>query len=187
MPGYIHTCEKCGSHMQVHERYLGRSLRCTSCRTEFLAMLPADAQIAEAAPVEIETAGPRRSWTRHLRWLLILIPLALLVWWLGQESSGKHISRQRSTGEIGVLENDRDGPVVVAMDPDSATVLVKAGDVVEGSELAFLIEQGRAVEMERGTSVRVLGTSSRGRVAHIRIISGPWESRKVWVPTRWIR
>ncbi len=56
MPGYIHTCEKCGSHMQVHERYLGRSLRCTSCRTEFLAMLPADAQLAEAVPVEIETS-----------------------------------------------------------------------------------------------------------------------------------
>ncbi len=77
--------------------------------------------------------------------------------------------------------------MVVALDPDSATVLVKAGDVAEGSELAFLIEQGRAVEVARGTTVRVLGTASRGRVTHVRVISGPWESRKVWVPTRWVR
>ena len=150
-------------------------------------MLPDDAEIVEAAPVEIETPGPRRSWTRHLRWILVLIPLALLVWWLGQDSSGKLISHQRSTGEIGVLENDHGGPVVVALDPDSATVLVKVGDVAEGSELAFMIEQGRAVEIARGTAVRVLGTAARGRVAHVRVISGPWESRKVWVPTRWVR
>ncbi len=187
MPGYIHTCEKCGSHMQVHERYLGRSLRCTSCRTEFLAMLPADPGIEEAAPVEVAPPRAGRSWTRHLRWLLALIPLALLVWWLGQDSSGRMISHQRATGEIGVLENDHGGPVVAALDPDSATVLVKAGDVAEGSELAFLIEQGRAVEVAHGTTVRVLGTAARGRVAHVRVISGPWESRKVWVPARWVR
>ena len=90
-------------------------------------------------------------------------------------------------GEIGVLENDHGGPVVVALDPDSATVLVKAGDVADGSELAFLIEQGRAVEVERGTTVRVLGTASHGRVVHVRIIAGPWESRKVWLPARWVR
>jgi len=173
--------------MQVHERYLGRSLRCTSCRTEFLAMLPADAQTAEVAAVEIEIPGPRRSWTRHLRWILVLIPLALLVWWLGQGSSGKFIPHQRSMGEIGVLENDNGGPVVVALDPDSATILVKVGDVAEGSELGFLIDQGRAVAVARGTTVRVLGTASRGRVAHVRVISGPWESRKVWVPTLWVR
>lgn len=186
MPGYIHTCEKCGSHMQVHERYLGRSLRCTSCRTEFLAMLPADA-VVEAAPVEIEMPGPRRSWTRHLRWLLALIPLVLLVWWLGQATSGRVLGVQRTVGEIGVLDNDSGGPVVVALDPESAEVLVRAGDEVAGDELRFLIEQGRGVEMAKGTSVRVLESSASGRMVRVRVISGPWESRKVWVPTRWVR
>ncbi len=191
MPGYIHTCEKCGSHMQVHERYLGRNLRCTSCRVEFLAMLPADAEVVEPAPIEVESEGPRRSWTRHLRWLWVLVPLILLVWWLGQDQSGKFggtmLNSSRTTGDVGVLENDSGGRVFVALDPDSATVLVKVGDTAEDEELAFLIEQGRAVEMERGTSVRVLGSASRGRVVQVRVLSGPWESRKVWLPARWVR
>ncbi len=150
-------------------------------------MLPADVEIVEAAPVEIAPPRTQRTWTRHLKWLLVLIPLVLLVWWMGQDSSGKLISHERSTGEIGVLENDQGGPVVVAMDPDSANVLEKVGDIAEASELAFLIEQGRAVEIARGTTVRVLATASRGQIAHVRVISGPWESRKVWVPTRWVR
>ncbi len=187
MPGYIHTCEKCGSHMQVHERYLGRTLRCTTCRAEFLAMLPVGVEESEPAPVEIVQTGPRQSWTRHLRWLVALIPLVLLVWWLGQDQSGTILGHQRSTGDIGVLENDSGGRVYVALDPDSATVLVKVGDIAEGEELTFLIEQGRAVEMERGTGVRVLGSASRGRVVQVRILSGPWQSRKVWVPTKWVR
>ncbi|MBD3856971.1 MAG: hypothetical protein IFK92_10715, partial [Acidobacteria bacterium] len=49
MPGYIHTCGNCGAHMQIHERYLGRALKCTSCRTEFEAVLPEGA--IEEAPV----------------------------------------------------------------------------------------------------------------------------------------
>ena len=37
MSGYIHTCDECGSQMQVHERYFGRELKCTTCRAEFVA------------------------------------------------------------------------------------------------------------------------------------------------------
>ncbi len=37
MAGYTHTCSNCGTEMSVHERYLGRTLRCTGCRTEFVA------------------------------------------------------------------------------------------------------------------------------------------------------
>jgi hypothetical protein len=175
--------------MQVHERYLGRSLRCTSCRTEFLAMLPADVDVEAvvAAPLEVENSGPRRSWTRHLRWLLGLIPLVLLVWWLGQATTGRVLGVQRTVGEIGVLEDDSGGPVVVALDPESAEVLVRAGDDVGGEDLRFLIEQGRGVEMARGTSVRVLESGAKGGMVRVRVISGPWESRKVWVPTRWVR
>jgi len=191
MPGYIHTCENCGSHMQVHERYLGRTLRCTSCRGEFLAMLPADVEVEEPVPAEIELPGPQRSWTRHLRWLVVLVPVALLVWWLGQDQSGKLggelLTPNRSTGEIGVLTNDSGSAVLVALDADSAKVLHKVGDDAEGEELRFLIEQGRAVEIAHGTSVRVLESGARGRVVRVRVISGPWESRKVWVPSRWVR
>ncbi len=37
MAGYTHTCARCGTEMSVHERYLGRTLRCTGCRSEFVA------------------------------------------------------------------------------------------------------------------------------------------------------
>jgi DNA-directed RNA polymerase subunit RPC12/RpoP len=37
MAGYTHTCAHCGTEMSVHERYLGRTLRCTGCRAQFLA------------------------------------------------------------------------------------------------------------------------------------------------------
>ena len=187
MPGYIHTCKSCGSHMQVHERYLGRTLKCTSCRTEFLAMLPADADIEEPALPEIELNEPKRSWTRHLRWLVVLVPIAVLVWWLGQDQSGSILGSHRSRGEIGVLENDRSGPLLVALDAKSAMVLMKSGDDADSAGSGSLIERGLAFEVARGTRVRVLEGSGRGRVVRVRVISGPWDSRKVWVPTVWIR
>lgn len=187
MPGYIHTCENCGSHLQVHERYLGRTLKCTSCRAEFLAMLPADAVIEEAAPIEIEPQGPQRSRARHLRWLVLLVPIALLVWWLGQDHSDTILGSHRSWGEIGVLEHGISGPIVVGLDSETAMVLAKSGDVANSDTISPLIDDGLAVEMAVGTSVRVLESSGGGRVVRVRVLSGPWESRKVWVPTRWVR
>ena len=172
--------------MQVHERYLGRTLRCTSCRAEFLAMLPADAVVEDPAPIEIEPSGARKSWTRHLRWLVVLVPMALAVWWLGQDHTGL-LATHRSMGEIGVLDNTSGGPVVVALDSDSAEILLKAGDDAGTEELTSLIKRGRAFEMDSGTTVRVLSSVGGGRVVQVRVITGPWESRKVWVPTRWIR
>jgi predicted RNA-binding Zn-ribbon protein involved in translation (DUF1610 family) len=37
MASYLHTCSSCGVEMTVHDRYYGRTLRCTGCRTEFVA------------------------------------------------------------------------------------------------------------------------------------------------------
>jgi hypothetical protein len=37
MASYTHICAECGAKMRVHERYHGRRLRCTACRTEFVA------------------------------------------------------------------------------------------------------------------------------------------------------
>ena len=187
MPGYIHTCENCSAHMQVHERYLDRTLKCTSCRKEFLAMLPEDVVVEEPAPVEIELDEPKRSWTRHLRWLVLLVPVVALVWWLGQDHSGSVLASHRTRGEIGVLENDHSGPIAVALDAESAMVLLKTDGGSDRSEAISLIERGLAFEMARGTTVRVLESSAGGRVVRVRVISGPWESRKVWVPTRWVR
>lgn len=37
MASYLHTCSSCGVEMTVHDRYYGRTLRCTGCRAEFMA------------------------------------------------------------------------------------------------------------------------------------------------------
>jgi hypothetical protein len=150
-------------------------------------MLPPDAVIEEPTPVEIEVQGPRRSRARHLRWLVLLLPVALLVWWLGQDQSGTILGSHRSWGEIGVLENQSGGPVVVGLDSETALVLAKTGDGGGVAKTQSLVEGGQAVEMAAGTRVRVLESTGRGRVVKVRILAGPWESRKVWVPTRWVR
>lgn len=54
MAGYTHTCARCGTEMSVHERYLGRTLRCTACRSEFVAD-PTAAAISGASPALPET------------------------------------------------------------------------------------------------------------------------------------
>jgi predicted RNA-binding Zn-ribbon protein involved in translation (DUF1610 family) len=46
MASYLHTCPSCGVEMTVHDRYYGRTLRCTGCRTEFVA----DPAAAAASP-----------------------------------------------------------------------------------------------------------------------------------------
>jgi hypothetical protein len=49
---YTHACATCGATLRVHERYYGRRLRCTSCRTEF------DARPAGAAGDAAEGEPP---------------------------------------------------------------------------------------------------------------------------------
>jgi len=52
MASYLHTCATCGAEMTVHDRYYGRRLRCTRCRTEFVAdpAAPAGPSAAERVP-----------------------------------------------------------------------------------------------------------------------------------------
>ncbi len=187
MPGYIHTCSGCGAYMQVHERYLGRTLKCTSCRTEFLAELPADAEVAEeAAPVVVEI--PKRSRRNYLLWILVLIPLAAIVWWLGQEDSGGVLLRaDRSPGEIGFVGTDGDGPVIAAMDYDTVAVLVQAGSDSDPALVQSLVKEGHCIELSRETQVRVLERTDKGKVSRVRVLDGPWATRIVWIPARWIR
>jgi hypothetical protein len=45
----------------------------------------------------------------------------------------------------------------------------------------------RFLEIEAGTRIRVLGYANNSREARVRILEGPWDSRIVWVPARWIR
>jgi hypothetical protein len=192
MPGYIHTCEKCGAHMQVHERYLGRTLKCTSCRAEFLAELPKDVPLEEpAAPTPVETEA-KKSPLRFLPWFLLLIPLVVLVWWLGQDQSegvAETVFRaRRAVGENAALDTGAGRPVLVAMDYESVGALVDMQQgALEVGVASLMDKDNRFLELEEGSRVRVIEYADKSRVARVRILAGPWEGRIVWVPSRWIR
>ncbi len=192
MPGYIHTCSKCGAHMQVHERYLGRTLKCTSCRTEFLAEMPEGVDLEEAAaPLPAETEA-KKSPTRFLPWLLLLIPLVGFVWWLGQDQSegvAETVFRApRAVGENATLDTGGGRPVLVALDYDSVGALVDMQQgALEVGVASLMDDNNRFLEMEVGSRIRVLEFADKSRVARVRILAGPWEGRIVWVPARWIR
>ncbi len=192
MPGYIHTCGKCGSHMQVHERYLGRTLRCTSCRTEFLAEMPDGVVAEEPLVVGGDDSETKRAPGRFL-WLVVpLIPLVGLIWWLGQDHSegvGKTVFRtERSVGDNAALDTGLGRPVLVAFDHESVGALVdmQSGSIQAG--VASLLNQDdRFLEIEEGTRIRILEYANKSLEARVRILEGPWDSRIVWVPARWIR
>ncbi len=192
MPGYIQTCEKCGAHMQVHERYLGRTLKCTSCRTEFLAQLPEGVSPEEpVAPAPVESTT-KKSPARFLPWLLLLIPLAGFVWWLGQDQSegvAETVFRgPRAVGDNATLDTGSGRPVLVALDYESVGALVDMQQgAIEVGVASLMDKDNRFLELEAGSKIRVIEYADKSRVARVRILAGPWEGRIVWVPGRWIR
>ena len=192
MPGYIHTCAGCGAHMQVHERYLGRTLKCTSCRREFLAEMPEGIVAEEPVVVAVDDTESKKGPGRFLWLLVVLIPLVCLIWWVGQdhnEGVGKTIFRaERAVGDNATLDTSFERPVLVALDHESVGALVDmqsgAGEVGVTSQIDY---EGRTLEIEAGTRIRILEFANNSREARVRILEGPWESRIVWVPADWIR
>lgn len=192
MPGYIHTCGKCGAHMQVHERYLGRTLKCTSCRTEFEATLP-DGAVTEDAPLpEPEITPSKSSASRFVPWiLLVLIPVIGLAWFLGQDQSegpAETIFReQRSAGDNATVDAGSGKPVLVALEYEAVGALLTLGQGNVQINVGALMDQDKYIELPSSTNVRILEYTDKGRIARIRILEGPWQSRIVWIPSRWIR
>lgn len=190
MPGYIHTCGNCGAHMQVHERYLGRTLKCTSCRTEFEAVLPEGAVIDEPV-LQVVDEQPKPGGGRLFLWLLLLVPVAALIWFLGQDQSegpAKTIFREHHAVATNAAVDTGSGrPVMVALDHEAVGALLTLGQGSIEINVGSLMDQDRYLELPAGTGVRILEYADKGRTARIRILEGPWQSRIVWIPTQWIR
>ena len=192
MPGYIHTCGNCGAHMQVHERYLGRTLRCTSCRTEFEAVLPEDAITDEPELPPVDRGEAEPGLRRFIPWLLLLlVPLVGLIWFLGQDQSEGPASAvfrgQPSTGGNATVDSGAGRPVLVALEHEAVGALVTIGQSQVQINVGALMDQDKYIELPSGTSVRVLEYADNDSTARIRILEGPWQSRIVWVPARWVR
>ena len=190
MSGYTHVCGNCGAQMEVHSRYAGRTLKCTSCRTEFVAEMPeGDFESEAAVPVRSEPT-PEKSPKRFLPLLLLLIPLVGFVSWLTRDDGPPEtvFRDQRAVGEVASLDTGNSRPVMVALDQESVGALVdmRTGAIQLGVS-SLMTQQDRYLELEEGTKVRVLAYANEDREAQVRIMDGPWADKTVWVPKRWLR
>ena len=191
MSAYVHTCEKCGAQMQVNDRYFGRTLKCTTCRTEFVAESP-EGDSSEPAPVPVRPApATEKSAKRFLPLLLLLIPLAGFLAWLGggeDEAPDSAFRESHAVGDVASLDTGTTRPVLAALDHDSVGALVdmRTGAIQLGVS-SLMTNQDKYLELEAGTKVRVLAYANEDREAKVRVMDGPSANRDVWVPRRWLR
>jgi len=182
MPGYVHTCEQCGNEMLVPERYLGRELRCTSCPARFIATAPAQATILE---VEVPPA-PKRRWPAVAVGCsgLFVVVVALVVW-LGSPGSGSTVK-----GREAVL-GDGSRPAYYATF-DRATMvdlarLLASPAIDREQRLRQLLDSYRVIEVPSGTRLEVLVSGAPREPVQVRLLSGRWSEKKVWVMADWLR
>ena len=195
---YTHVCQACDATLRVHERYYGKTLRCTTCRTEFEAdpngPSAAGDGSTEAAGYGGEGIAAPSSRFRFRRWMgvvaVVLVIIAAFLWWLGgnrQSGFGNEAFRvKKSRTDLGVLRNGGEPAVIVALDRETVDELIEALNVNNAPALRLLRESSRCVQLPAGTGVRVLERRKRSAATRVRVLDGPWSSRIVWVPVDWI-
>ena len=149
--------------------------------------------IEEAPPLPTlpdEDAKPGAK--RFVPWLLLaLIPVVALVWFLGQDQSegpAQAVFReQHAVGENASVDSGLGRPVLVALDHEAVAALLTFGQGNVQINIGSLMDQSRYIELPSGTKIRILEYANKGKEARIRILEGPWQSKVVWVPSRWIR
>lgn len=197
---YSHVCTACGAVMQVHSRYFGRELRCTSCRTGFVATPPAASAAPESRAVsEMAVIDRKRSPLpgdrRRSRWIIAGIVVVAIIgvslWWLGGDRSAgpgsELFSVNKGRTELGTLQRDELATVTVALDRETVRELIEALEADDKAALQTLNSSSQTTEVAAGTRVRVLERRKRADEARVRIIDGPWASRIVWVPIDWVK
>jgi hypothetical protein len=190
MPAYVHTCEKCGAQMQVHDRYAGRTLKCTTCRTEFVAGGSEGGADADTYVQARSPQIPEKSPKRFLPLLLLLIPLAGFLFWMGgdDDAPATAFREGHAVGDEASVDTGTTRPVLVALDHESVGALVdmRTGAIQIGVS-SLMTNQDKYLELEAGTRVRVLAYANEDREAKVRILDGPSANQDVWVPRRWLR
>ena len=196
---YSHVCTACGATMQVHARYFGRTLRCTSCRTEFEALpppAPPHETVSGRLSVELDRDPiPREERARRRTWLAVgaalVVLLGIALWWLGgdrrQGFASDLFTASKSRTQIGVLARGDEPTVIVALDREMLAEMIAALETGNQEGFERFRSSPRCVELPAGTRVRVLERRKRAVEARVRVLEGPWESRIVWVPIDWVR
>ena len=187
MQGYTHTCAACDAKLKIHDRYVGRTLHCSTCGTEFLA----DPTLADIDDIIDELAPERK---RSIPWLPIIFSVTLLVvaaLWFGQADPDGFLADlfrpSRAAGHFAELRiTDRDR-VPAAMDHETAVFVVNALEDADPGSLEVLKIQGRTIDVVAGTKVKVLELVGRDGIARVRVLEGQWTGRVLWVPEMALR
>ena len=185
MPSYVHVCASCATALTVHERYFGRTLRCTSCGTTFVAEPP---ESYEESRLEGAIVAEKRDRTGPivLAATAMAVLIAIIVWLGVPKSSsplGSLFKRQLFTGQI--AEVRAGGPWYAAIDRQVASELVDA--VSDPAAIERFVTDGRCLALTSGTTLRIIEVRKRDRVVVVRILDGPWRDRQAWIPRAWVR
>jgi len=184
MPGYVHVCAECGQEMVVPERFLGRDLRCTGCGTGFRSAIPAT-EIALTASV----ASPATDWRRWLILGALAAALAVagvgLSAWLGSRQPDEPLQTRALTlgdGSRPSLHAAFDQPTMVEVGR-----LLAGPEAMSEPRLRQLLDSYRVIEVPSGTRVQVLVTATGDRPMRVRLLTGRWAQKDVWVQADWVR
>jgi len=184
--GYTHTCASCEARLKIHERYVGRTLHCPHCKTEFLA----DPTLADVDDL-IEDLAPKEE--KRFPWLTILALtfLAVVVVILGQARHTGFLAElfkpTRNPGQFAKLSLEDRKPVPAAMDHETVDFIVAALEDSDVGSIQALRAQGKIVDLTPGLKVKLIEQNRSNGSARVRVLEGEWTGRVLWVPLVTVR
>lgn len=187
MSGYSHVCDACGAKIDVHDRYVGRTLRCTSCGTAFLA----DPVLAGAVRRAREEARDRQLRAVRRRRVAVgasaatVVLVAVLLWWLGRPAAEIGLGhRELFYGQIAAVAGP--GVRLAAIDQAAIDDLVAAAESADAALSERLGERPDVIEVGAGTRLQVVEVRKRDHAVVVRVLDGVWTGRKVLIPVAWV-
>lgn len=186
MAGYTHTCASCEAKIKIHERYVGRTLHCPHCGTEFLA----DPTLADVDDLIEDLVPPEK---KRFPWLAIMLLcfLAAAVVVLGQSSYSGFLAEifrpTRSPGQFAMLVLEDRKPVPAAMDHETIEFVVAALEDSDPGSIQAIRAQGKIIDLSPGVKVKLIEQNRRNGSARVRVLEGQWTGRVLWVPLMTVR
>jgi hypothetical protein len=120
---------------------------------------------------------------RSSAWLpLCGLGLLLVSCQMAHETPAQHAVHK---GESATLSPHLDGPVWIAADREAAHALNKAYESKDEAGLKKLAEAGKALQVERGASVKVIGETFNER--EVKLIDTALAGKTGWVPYEWLQ